>query len=82
LLPFGQEDANVGKRLKGCLPTDFKSSLFALVVVVHLIIGVIHFGETGDTSMLVQLLYTVGTYVGLSEGKALFSKGKKGGPNL
>jgi len=77
-----QEDASIGKRLKRCLPTDLKSFLFALVVVVYLIIGVIHFGETGDPSMLAPLLYTVGAYAGLSEGKALFSRGKKGGPDL
>jgi len=45
--------------------------------VIYLIIGLIHFGGTGDTSMLTTLLtYTAG-YVGLAEVKPLFSRGRK-----
>jgi len=53
------------------------------VAVVYLIIGVIHFCYTGDTSMLTTLLASAGAYVGLPEVKAaLISRGKKGGPDL
>jgi len=70
------EKGSVGELLKGCIPTDSKNCLFILITVVYLIIGVIHFGETGDTSMLTQLLYTAGAYVGLPQVKGFLPWGK------
>jgi hypothetical protein len=78
-----QEDASVRERLKSCVPSDTKTLLFALVAIVYLIVGVIHFfGWTGDTSMLTNLLEVVGGYKGLTEITSLFSRGKKGGHDL
>jgi hypothetical protein len=58
------------------LPTDSNTFLFELVVVIYLIIAVIHFGLTGDTSMLVTLLPYMAAYKGLTEVKPLLSKTK------
>lgn len=70
-----QEDTTVKERLKGCLPTDTRTFLFALVAIVYLIAGIIHFfGWTGDTSMLTSLLEIVGGYKGLTEVTSLFSR--------
>jgi hypothetical protein len=46
--------------------------------VTYLIIAVIHFGFTEDTSMLMSLLPYVAAYVGLTEVKPFFAK-KQGG---
>lgn len=59
------------------LPKDSNTFLFELVVVIYLTISVIHFGLTGDTSMLVTLLPYVAAYKGLTEVKPLLSKVKK-----
>ena len=70
-----QEVISAKERLKGCIPTDTKTFLFALVAIVYLIVGVIHFfGWTGDTSMLTILLQIVGGYRGLTEVTAVILK--------
>jgi hypothetical protein len=77
-----QEDISIGKGLNNCLPIDPKSFLFVLVAVVYLIIGVIHFAQTGDTSMLTTLLGYAGGYIGLEKVTPLFSRGKERGHHL
>lgn len=72
----GQPTRNLQEIFINWLPTDTKTFLFALVIVIDLMIGVIHFGKTGDTSMVMSLLGYAAAYVGLSEVKPLFA-GKK-----
>ncbi len=59
------------------LPTDSNTLLFELVAVIYLVIGLIQFSHTGETSMLTTLLTYVGAYVGLAEVKPIFSRGKR-----
>lgn len=41
--------------------------MFTLVVLIYLVIAVIHYFQTGDSSMLTTLLTGVGVYVGAKE---------------
>ncbi len=72
-----QVQESLKKIIIGWLPKDSNTFLFELVVVIYLVIGLIHFSRTGETSMLSTLLTYVGTYVGVAEVKPLLSKVKK-----
>ena len=76
-----QEGINAKEWLIRYRPVDLKELLFVLVAVVCLIIGVIHFFRTGDTTMLIEVLSSVGAYAGLKELKDFASKRKKGEAN-
>ena len=71
-----QAQRSLQETLINWLPTDPNTFLFELVVVTYLMVAVIHFSFTGDTSMLMTLLPYIAAYVGLSEVKPLFSRGK------
>src|SRR5947209_5780829 len=72
-------------RLKSWLPIDHKTFLFVVIALTNLVIGVIHFVQTGDVSMVMTLLTYAAAYVGLKEASvglkevmSLFRKGKRG----
>jgi len=73
-----QAQRSLKETLINWLPRDPKTFLFELVVMTYLIVAVIHFSFTGDTSMLMTLLPYIAAYVGLYEVKPLFSRGKGG----
>jgi hypothetical protein len=73
-----QAQRSLKETLINWLPRDPNTFLFELVVVTYLIVAVIHFIFTGDTSMLMTLLPYIAAYVGFSEVKPLFSR-RKGG---
>jgi len=54
--------------------------LFEIVALVYLVVAVVHFIQTGDTSMFPMLLGYVAAYVGLTEIALLFPRGKKRKP--
>lgn len=72
-----QSSEKLRERLQNCIPDDPKSCLFTLVAVVCLVVGVIQFSHTGDTSMLATLLASVGMYVGLPKVKATLGSWRK-----
>lgn len=59
------------------VPTDAKTALFMLVVISNLIIGVIHFVQTGDTATVMAVLGYAAAYVGLTEVTPFFARGKR-----
>lgn len=63
------------------LPTDSNTFLFEIVVMTYLIIGVVHFSHTGDTSMLTTLLECVAAYVGVKQITPLIPKSRKENDN-
>lgn len=73
----GQAQRSFKETLINWLPPDSNTFLFELVAVIYLVVGILHFSRTGDTSMLTTLLTYVGAYIGLAEVKPLFSRGKK-----
>lgn len=50
------------------LPPDHKSLVFTAMALAHLVVGIIHFSQTGDASMVSASLYVGAGYVGISEG--------------
>ncbi len=52
------------------LPTGPRAILFVVIMLVCLVVSIIHFALSGDTSMLTQLLICASAYAGLPEVKA------------
>ena len=77
-----QVQRSLRETLINWLPTDTRTFLFALVIVTDLIIGIVHFAITGDMSTVMTLLGYAAAYVGLTEVRPLFLKGKQKEVNL
>jgi hypothetical protein len=76
--PREDQRRTIREIVKGWLPTSTGSSLFVLVIVTALSIGVARFMKTGDTSTVMTVLSYVAAYVGLPEIKNLLPKREKG----
>jgi hypothetical protein len=76
----GQAQRSFKETLINWLPTDANTFLFELVAVIYLVVGILHFSRTGDTSMLTTLLTYVGAFIGLAEVKPLVSWREKKEP--